>query len=78
MVDRLVKTLGALARDRQALQRAGRAADAAAVYRQFIGLRPDVVEARVNLAGLLMGMGASVFQARRLSAPNTRWRSSWR
>lgn len=41
-----------------ALQRAGRAAEAAAVYRQFIALRPDVVEARVNLAGLLAVTGA--------------------
>jgi len=41
-----------------ALQRSGRAADAAAVYRQFIALRPDVVEARVNLANLLSGTGA--------------------
>ena len=36
-----------------ALQRAGRIADAATLYRQFIALRPDVVEARVNLANLL-------------------------
>ena len=36
-----------------ALQRAGRLLDAAAVYRQFVALRPDVVEARVNLAQLL-------------------------
>lgn len=41
-----------------ALQRAGRTADAAAAYRQFIMLRPDVVEARANLAGLLALMGA--------------------
>jgi tetratricopeptide (TPR) repeat protein len=41
-----------------ALQRAGRAPEAAAVYRQFIALRPDVVEARVNLANLLGVMGA--------------------
>ncbi len=41
-----------------ALQRSGRAADAAAVYRQFIALRPDVVEARVNLANLLSAAGA--------------------
>lgn len=41
-----------------ALQRAGRAVEAAAVYRQFIALRPDVVEARVNLAGLLAITGA--------------------
>ena len=41
-----------------ALQRAGRTADAAAAYRQFIALRPDVVEARANLAGLLAVMGA--------------------
>jgi tetratricopeptide (TPR) repeat protein len=43
-----------------ALQRAGRAAEAMAIYRQFILLRPDVVEARVNLANLLAGMGAHV------------------
>ncbi|HEX4270570.1 MAG TPA: tetratricopeptide repeat protein [Rhizomicrobium sp.] len=41
-----------------ALQRAGRAAEAVSVYRQFIALRPDVVEARVNLASLLAVMGA--------------------
>jgi Flp pilus assembly protein TadD len=41
-----------------ALQRSGRAADAASVYRQFIALRPDVVEARVNLASLLSATGA--------------------
>jgi Flp pilus assembly protein TadD len=41
-----------------ALQRAGRAAEAAGIYRQFIALRPDVVEARVNLANLLGVMGA--------------------
>ncbi|HVW74270.1 MAG TPA: tetratricopeptide repeat protein [Rhizomicrobium sp.] len=41
-----------------ALQRAGRAAEAVSVYRQFIALRPDVVEARINLAGLLAVMGA--------------------
>jgi len=41
-----------------ALQRAGRVAEAAAVYRQFIALRPDVVEARVNLANLLTAAGA--------------------
>ena len=41
-----------------ALQRSGRAADAAAGYRQFIALRPDVVEARVNLANLLSATGA--------------------
>jgi Flp pilus assembly protein TadD len=41
-----------------ALQRAGRAAEAAAIYRRFIALRPDVVEARVNLANLLGAMGA--------------------
>ncbi len=41
-----------------ALQRAGRLAEAATVYRQFIALRPDVVEARVNLANLLSASGA--------------------
>jgi tetratricopeptide (TPR) repeat protein len=41
-----------------ALQRAGRIAEAVSVYRQFIALRPDVVEARVNLANLLMAIGA--------------------
>ncbi|HEY2010605.1 MAG TPA: tetratricopeptide repeat protein [Rhizomicrobium sp.] len=41
-----------------ALQRAGRAVEAAAVYRQFIAVCPDVVEARVNLAGLLAVIGA--------------------
>ena len=40
------------------LQRAGRLSEAAAVYRQFIALRPDVVEARVNLANLLAAGGA--------------------
>lgn len=39
-------------------QRAGRLTDAASVYRQFIALRPDVVEARVNLANLLAATGA--------------------
>jgi Flp pilus assembly protein TadD len=41
-----------------ALQRAGRLPEAAAVYRQFVALRPDVVEARVNLAQLLSASGA--------------------
>jgi len=41
-----------------ALQRAGRAGEAAAIYRQFIALRPEVVEARVNLANLLAIIGA--------------------
>ena len=40
------------------LQRAGRLPEAAAIYRQFIALRPDVVEARVNLANLLAATGA--------------------
>lgn len=40
-----------------ALQRAGRIAEAASVYRQFIALRPEVVEARVNLANLLAATG---------------------
>ena len=41
-----------------ALQRAGRAAEAILVYRQFIALRPDVAEARVNLGNLLSATGA--------------------
>jgi tetratricopeptide (TPR) repeat protein len=41
-----------------ALQRAGRIAEAVSAYRQFIALRPDVVEARVNLAGLVAAIGA--------------------
>jgi len=40
------------------LQRVGRAAEAASIYRQFIALRPDVIEARINLANLLGVMGA--------------------
>lgn len=41
-----------------ALHRAGRMAEAASAYRQFIALRPDVVEAKVNLANLLSAGGA--------------------
>jgi Flp pilus assembly protein TadD len=41
-----------------ALQRAGRNTEAASAYRQFIAMRPDVVEARVNLANLLAATGA--------------------
>jgi tetratricopeptide (TPR) repeat protein len=41
-----------------AMQRAGRLEEAAAVYRRFIALRPDVVEARINLANLLSATGA--------------------
>jgi Flp pilus assembly protein TadD len=43
-----------------AMRQAGRLEEAAAVYRRFIALRPNVVEARVNLAHLLSATGAHV------------------
>ena len=45
-------------RQAAALQRAGRTSEAALAYREFIALRPDVAEARVNLANLLTATGA--------------------
>lgn len=53
----LVATVESLWTQAAVLQRAGRGREAADLYRRFIALRPDVVEARVNLAAALADMG---------------------